>query len=492
MDSVAYTVVAFRPCLIRVALFFLRDPYVQSRGVSKPLSWTNMNQNIFSYPPEPTQLDLSQTTSSSQALAGESLARLWTLPIEEVEAALSRRYRKSDPNRSLLSFLRNPGNGITRVQAAASIFEELADGTEDVSTVTPLVVRYVQAYRLWTDHPDPAVDSLEALLGTLGGVRYVRAGAVIGIPSQSPRSRDIRMIEKHWGSDWFEKIPADMKDSTWSRASDCSHQLLRLIATDAKNGVELETAKCAWARSIRRRRDESVRKELRMRCPRFPFIITDDVRPLSRTLSVDRQDGYTSGTIHPDEPVKEQLVAPGSKRSEPSTRELCAKMPAQPKRHKRSRRDFDADYHTHTAAGNRDCARASDDEIWKQRRDADRKMLMPLPHRKEPRPRAVLSLGESTFVRPHTAKVELRSSVGSMDVVLCDGPAVATKLRHVIETLTSREKEDSTSVKLAGCCCTGCRSKIDVLDEMISGVVRVARLLENLTGHQISVTEPGD
>jgi hypothetical protein len=77
-------------------------------------------------------------------------------------------------------------------------------------------------------------------------------------------------------------------------------------------------------------------------------------------------------------------------------------------------------------------------------------------------------------------------------VFLCDGPAVATKLRGLIETLTSREKEDSTSVKLAGYCCTGCRSKIDVLDEMISGVVRVARLLENLTGHQIGVTEPGD
>jgi hypothetical protein len=86
----------------------------------------------------------------------------------------------------------------------------------------------------------------------------------------------------------------------------------------------------------------------------------------------------------------------------------------------------------------------------------------------------------------------MRSSVGSMNVVLCDGPTVATKLRRVIETLTSREKENSTSVKLAGFCCTSCRSKIDVLDEMISGVVRVSRLLEDLTGHGISVTEPGD
>jgi hypothetical protein len=451
-----------------------------------------MNRNIVSYPPALTKLDSSQTTSSSQAPAGESLARLWTLPIEKVEAALSHQCRKSDPNRSLLSFLRNPGNGTTRVQAAAFIFQELADGTEDVCTVTPLVVRYVQAYRLWTDHPDPAVDSLEALLGTLGGVRYVRAGTVIGTPSQSPRSRDIRMIEKHWGSDWFEKIPADMKDSSWSRASDCSHQLLRLIATDAKNGVGLETAKCAWARSIRRRRDERVRKELRMRCPRFPFIITDDVRPPSRTPSIDRQYGYASGIIHPDETVKEQLVAPGSKRSEPSTRKPCAKMPTQRKRHKRSRQDFDADDHTYTPVSNSDCTRASDNNIWEQKRDADRKMLVPLPHRREPRPRAVLPLGDPTFVRPHTAEAETRGNVGSMGVFLCDGPAVATKLRGLIETLTSREKEDSTSVKLAGYCCTGCRSKIDVLDEMISGVVRVARLLENLTGHQIGVTEPGD
>jgi predicted nucleic acid-binding Zn-ribbon protein len=69
---------------------------------------------------------------------------------------------------------------------------------------------------------------------------------------------------------------------------------------------------------------------------------------------------------------------------------------------------------------------------------------------------------------------------------------MATELRRVIETLTLREKEDSTLVKLAGCCCTGCRSKINVLDEMISGVVRVARLLENLTSHQIGVTDSMD
>ena len=349
------------------------------------------------------------------------------------------------------------------------------------------MARYVQAHRLWTDHPDPAVDSLEALPGTLGGVRYVRAGAAISATSQSPRSRDIRTIEKHWGSDWFEKIPADMTDSNWSRASDCSHQLLQLIAADAKNGVELETAKCAWARSIRRRRDESAWKELRMRCPRFPFFITDDVRPLSRPPSVKPRYCYKNGVAHPKDPVREQFGAPGLGRSEPSTRELCASMPTQRKRRKRSRRDSDADGDTHAPAGSNDRARAPDDHIWKQRRDVYRENIsVPLPSH----PRVVLSLGEPTVVRSHTTKAKMRSSTGSMDVVSCDGPAIAVELRRVIETLTVQEKEDSTLVKLTGCCCTGCRSKINVLDEMISGVVRVAKLLENLTGHPISVTDP--
>jgi hypothetical protein len=166
------------------------------------------------------------------------------------------------------------------------ILEELADGIEDVSITTSLVVRYVQAYRLWTDHPNPAINSLETLLCTVDGIQYVQAGTVVGTSSQLMRARAIRLIEKHWGADWFLKIPADMKDPAWSTAADCSHQLLRLVAADAKQRFDLETAKSAWAQSIRRRRDERVRKELRMRCPRSPFIITNDVRSLNQTLGL--------------------------------------------------------------------------------------------------------------------------------------------------------------------------------------------------------------
>lgn len=264
-----------------------------------------------------------------------------------------------------------------------------------------------------------------------------------------------------------------------------------------KDGVE----SCAQTLGLRKLRvnyvrDESVRKELRMRCPRFPFIITDDVRPLNRTPGLDQQDRYTNETVRQDEPAEDQriveLLAPGSKRSAPSTGEPCASMPVQRKRQKRSRQDPGVSSRTHATAGDNDRSRMSDNDLRKQRRDGNQFMLVPLPNRKESCPRMVLSSDESRLVTTHATDGVTRSSARSTDVVFCDGPTVAAKLRLVIETLTLREKKDPKSVKLAGCCCTGCRSKIDVLDEMISGVIRVARLLEDLTNHQINGVDPGD
>jgi hypothetical protein len=447
-----------------------------------------MDRNVVSYEPLPAQVSQPRSTSLLEAATSDILARLQTLPIKNVEAALSRRYRKSDPDCSLLSYLRTPGNGFTHAQAATRILEELADGIEDVSTTTSLVVRYVQAHRLWTNHPNPAVDSLEALLGTVDGIQYVQAGTVIGTSSQLMRARAIRLIEKHWGSDWFEKIPTDMKDTTWSRASDCSHQLLRLIAANAKQGVELDAAKCAWAQSIRRRRDERVRKELRMRCPRFPFIITDDVRSVNHVLGLDRQACHTSEIVYPEELAEDQLraelVTPGSKRSAPFVPELCANEPGQRKRQKRPQQDSGVDDRTRGHADYNNGGRVSDNGRWKQRRDGNQFVRVPLADDDESHLPSELSSTESTPPTPHVANDMMKKRVKSTGWVSCDGPSVATKLRRIVGTIVSRDREDSTSVKLAGYCCTACRSKIDVLDEMLKGVMRVATLLENLTDHQ--------
>jgi hypothetical protein len=165
----------------------------------------------------------------------------------------------------VLSYLRDTSHGTTYAQAAANVLEELAHGVENVSTVTSFVVRYVQAHRLWTDHPNPTINSREALLRTVDGVRYVQAGTVIGTSSQLMRARALRLIEKHWGTDWFARILGDMKGLGWSAAGGCSHQLLRLIAANSKQKTSFDVGHNAWAESIGRRRNERVRKEMRIR-----------------------------------------------------------------------------------------------------------------------------------------------------------------------------------------------------------------------------------
>lgn len=134
----------------------------------------------------------------------------------------------------MLSYLRDPGHGTTHAQVATNVSEELADGVEDVLTVTSLVACYVQAHRLWTDHPDPTINSGEALLNTVDSIQCVQTGTMMGTSSQLMRARALRLIEKHWGADWFARIPDDMKNPAWSTAGDCSHQLLRLTAANAK------------------------------------------------------------------------------------------------------------------------------------------------------------------------------------------------------------------------------------------------------------------
>jgi len=450
----------------------------------------DMDRNIVQYQPPSAQQNQSQITDVSQAAASDVLARLQALPIEDVEATLSNQYRKSDPDCSLLAYLRAPGDGTTQAQAAALVLEELADGIEDVSTTTSLVVRYVQAHRLWTDHPNPAVNSLETLLGTVDGIQYVQAGTVIGTSSQLMRARAIRLIEKHWGADWFLKIPADMKDPAWSTAADCSHQLLRLIAANAKQGIDLETAKSAWAQSIGQRRDERVRKELRLRCPRSPFIITDDVRSLNQTLGPSQQDRRTSEIVYPDEPAEDQLrvelVTPGSKRSAPFTQKLFANESAQRKRQKRRQQNSYVDDPTHELPDHSDGWRVSNDGRWKQRRNGNQIIRVPLADYNGSHPQTALLLADSRAGTPHVADSMVRSSVKSADRVLCDGPSIAADLRRIIDTLVLGGKDGSASIKLADCCCSLCRSKIDILDEMINGTIKVATALEELTDHQIS------
>jgi hypothetical protein len=441
-----------------------------------------MTQDIVPYQQSSANQTGSQVAGLSQAAAGDVFASLQTFPIAHVEATLARQYLKRRPDCTVLSYLRDPGHGTTYAQAAANVLEELADGVEDVSTVTSLVVRYVQAHRLWTDHPNPTINSLEALLGTVDGIQYVQAGTVIGTSSQLMRARALRLIEKHWGTDWFAKIPDDMKDPGWSTAGDCSHQLLRLIAANAKQKISFEVARDAWAESIGRRRDERVRKEMRMRCPRSPFIITDDVRSLNQILDPAKRGRRTTDVFYPEEPAEHQLrvelVTPGSKRSAPSTTAKSGKQ-------KRRRLGSDALNLVHQVENQDDGWRLSEDGRWRLKRVGNQLLRLPVESADTPSDQVANLSSGSRECTPDRIDCASQSVAVTSNRIRCRGPAIASRLRGVAETLAEPTQDPSALTVSKIYCCAQCSLNVGALDEILGEVTRIAAALEAVTGHHI-------
>lgn len=454
-----------------------------------PAPTLDMNRDIVPYESSSAHETRSQAPGLSQAAVSDVLARLEALPIDHVEATLSRRFRKHHPDCSLLSYLRDPGCGVTQAQAATSVLEELADGIEDVSTATSLVVRYVQAHRLWKDHPNPSINSLEALLGTVDGIQHVQAGTVIGTSSQLMRARAIRLIEKYWGTDWFHEIPADMKDPTWATAADCSHQLLRLIAANAKQGMRLDVARTAWAESIRRRRDERMRKELRMRCPRSPFIITEDVRSLNQIADPEQQGRRTSEMFYPDEPAEDQLrvelVTPRSRPNAPERRETLDHILAQNEKRKRRRYESAAGAPIRDVPDENDGWRMSRDGKWKLKRVNNQMVRIPVSSSSASPSSAVGAMSRDCApleaVRPATIERQT-----------CGGLAIAATLREIAKKLAEPTQNMSAAPGMAGSCCEPCRSQASGLSSFADDALRIATALEAVTDHRfIGVTLEG-
>lgn len=439
-----------------------------------------MTQDIVPYQHASANQTGSQVTSLSQVAASDVFAALQTFPIDHVEATLARRYLKRRPDCSVLSYLRDPGDGLTHAQAAADVLEELADGVEDVSTITSLVVRYVQAHRLWADHPNPAVNSLEALLGTVDGVQYVQAGTVIGTSSQLMRARALRMIEKHWGADWFARIPDDMKDPAWSNAGDCSHQLLRLIAANAKQQIPFDVARDAWAESIGRRRDERVRKELRMRCPRSPFIITDDVRSLNQILDPAKRGRRTTDVFYPEEPAEHQLivelVTAGSERSAPPVTAKSGKR-------KRQRVQPDVPDLTHPVDNREDGWRISEDGRWRLRRDGNQLLRVPVGSADPPSNQVASFSSGSRENTLGSIDGQAQSAAVASGGDRCRGPTIASCLRQIAEMLAESTQNRSAVATGDTYCCARCDPFVRPLDGVLGEVTRIVAALGAVTDH---------
>jgi hypothetical protein len=157
----------------------------------------------------------------ARADAGDLQARLDLISIDAAEEALARRFCKHQPDRSILAYLREPGEGIESYEAASTVLEELADKTEESAYESALVFRYIQTHSLWKGHPNSTVRSAEDLIRHLNGSDYVQANIIIGTSAQVAKRNCIRLVEEKWGAGWFEKIPGDMRDPTWVGPEAC-------------------------------------------------------------------------------------------------------------------------------------------------------------------------------------------------------------------------------------------------------------------------------
>jgi hypothetical protein len=485
---------------------------------------------IVPYDPAAARRTRSQIASTPYAVAKDLISRLDAIPIGDAEATLASRTRRFQPDCSLLSYLREPGDGITPALAAVGLLEELADGVEDVSTTTALVVRYVQAHRLWESHPNPEIDSLETLLGAVDGVQYVQAAAVVGTSSQFMRARTAVLISQHWDPDWFERIPAEMKDPAWTRACDCSHQLLRLIAANAKR-LPLEEACRGWAESIGRRRDERIRKEMRMRSPRSPFIIPEDVRSLNKITDPAQLGRRTTEVFYPDEAAEDQLrvelLPPSAKRDYSGFGPSRARVQKRRRTGVGGESDRARDDGSDATVG---VAGAAADDGWRPSKDG--KWLLKRTGRQMVRKPAagggarpptetgthrdplVVSPGRSTSssvdasedgdvdVRALAESLPERAADGAdqhpvgvvgkpIAPVKCEGRRVAAVLRYLVDALSAETGDAPAIVGIAGRCCDTCSSDVAVLDGLVRDLTRVARSLESVPRHRLAGVDIG-
>jgi hypothetical protein len=280
-------------------------------------------QEVVRYQPPSTQRETRSQLDRVQARAdaGDLQARLDLIKIDAAEKILARRFCKHQPDRSILSYLRDPGDNIAPYQAASLVLEELADQTEETALESALVFRYIQAHHLWRGHWNAAVQSAEDLVRSLDRSDIVQANIIIGTSAQQTKRNCIGLIDKAWGPGWFEKIPRAMRHPTWARPEDCSKRLLAQIAANVRQDILLEDAVVEWEKAIQQRNDYGARKALGIKSKATPYLIPSDIATLNRVTRLENQgkrtgDGFFQSDTKEDW-LQVQLVPP------PSTREIA-------------------------------------------------------------------------------------------------------------------------------------------------------------------------
>jgi hypothetical protein len=189
--------------------------------------------------------------------------------------------------------------------------------------------------------------------------------------------------------------------------------------------------------SIGRRRNEQIRKEMRMRSPRSPFVLPEEVRSLNKIADSTQLGRRTTEVFYPDEQAEEQLrveLMPYS-----AKRKYSGFGPPRGRKRKRNRgetesyrvRDDSLHATVEVARANDDRWRPSKDGKWLLKRVGKQMVRKLVGERMQPliqtgtdRDLLVISPRRSTLSSVDTSEdsdVDIRALIGSLPERAIDG-----------------------------------------------------------------------
>lgn len=450
----------------------------------------------------------SQQDRIARADAGDLQAGLDLISLEAAETALAQRSCVSHPDRSVLDFLRDPGQGTPHYQAASVVLEELAGRTEETASDALFVYRYIQAHSLWNDHPDPNVRSADDLLRCLNGRDYIRANLAIGTSARALKRKRVLLIDTAWGHGWFARIPAAIRKPEWIQAEDCSLAVLTEMAANAKQGISCDMAVDRWRSAIHDRTDFGRRRELRIKTPVTPYLVLSDVASLNQVTEDKDKGRRTTDVFFPDEAGDERLkleVVPNAPAAAPTTVPTPIAKPdySAGNRPRPSRKRKSVSKVADEALGQSDEDEGEDANGWRRTADGEamikrvRNHLVRRPvedadradHDETPTTRSSPPATNSNQRYASSQLLHEASHSPSPRQPTCDGPAVALVLRKLIDAFEDVQSYDGDS-DMAHKCCDRCRPQtLRALHCLRDMLLPCARALERIKDHRFDCEE---
>lgn len=414
-----------------------------------------------------TQSSTPHLTRSQRQLLSEPLhagnlkAYLDGISLVDVQVVLSRHFLQHQQDRSIFSFLVDPGDGVLPHEAASAVLEELASKTEDVAVLATLAYRLIEAKGLWKGHPDPSVKSAEDLIRKLdSGCDVAQANIVIGASALRQRQNYVRLIGEAWRPGWFEAIPQSIRAPSWTRPEDLPRGVLVQITANAKQGIPMADAVARWVEHISRRTDHGTRRRERIRGPTVPHLTLSDIKPLNNPIRDSDKGRRTSDMFFPEDAPTDRLEVKLAALKSPakSRPDYSAAAPVSARKRKRDgpgvveQSDADED----VAAGQQEWHRGKDGLMVKRFKN---QLIRRLPTSDE-----LTALDSSPQLTQSSVgcvgghdDISSRYTGAFSNNSMCDGPGIALVFGKFVDLYQELRSVNTDTARMSARCCDSCR-----------------------------------